>query len=214
MKPYLPAIVSVLLFSACAPSFEQMTAQGMGDDWGETSLSGGNEDEANMEALLELMARGEAEGAPEVMVADGSLNTPMIPEGMPPLPLVVTAPESALTDAGELKRSFVISFWQRGPHALLGSVELVPGRVDGRLLGLQVQAIGESGGFLTEAGILPGDIIMSVNGEDVIFPEQFMELWDAMPDAEQLTVRLLRGEDVQTLQWPIVDDSEVAAHAE
>jgi hypothetical protein len=214
MKPYLPAIVSVLLFSACAPSFEQMTAQGMGDDWGETSLSGGNEDEANMEALLELMARGEAEGAPEVMVADGSLNAPMIPEGMPPLPLVVTAPESALTDAGELKRSFVISFWQRGPHALLGSVELVPGRVDGRLLGLQVQAIGESGGFLTEAGILPGDIIMSVNGEDVIFPEQFMELWDAMPDAEQLTVRLLRGEDVQTLQWPIVDDSEVAAHAE
>ena len=214
MKLYLPAVLSVVLSSACAPTFEPMAAQGMGDDFGETSLSGANDDEANMEALRELMARGEAEDAPEVMVADGSLNTPMIPEGMAALPLVVTAPESALTDAGELKRSFVISFWQRGPHALLGAVELVPGRVEGRLLGLQVQAIHESGEFLTEAGIVPGDIIMSVNGEDVIFPEQFMELWDAMPEANTLTVRLLRGENTQTLEWPIIDDSDVAAHAE
>ena len=214
MKLYLPAVLSVVLSSACAPSFEQMTAQGMGDDWGQTSQSGVDEDEANMAALRELMARAQSDNAPVVRVADGSLNTPIVPEGMPVLPLVVTAPESALTESGELKRSFVSSFLQRGPHALLGAVELVPGRVDGRLLGLQVQSIHESGEFLTEAGISAGDIILSVNGEEVLFPEQFMQIWDAMSGADSLTVRLLRNGNTQTLQWSIFDDSEIAVSAD
>jgi hypothetical protein len=214
MKLYLPAVLSVVLSSACAPSFEQMAAQGMGDDWGQTSPTGVDEDEANMAALLELMARAESDDAPMVMIADGSLNTPIVPEGVPVLPLVVTAPESALTESGELKRSFVLSFLQRGPHALLAAVELVPGRIDGRLLGLQVQSIRESGEFLTEAGISPGDIILSVNGEEVLFPDQFMQIWEAVPGADTLTVRLLRDGNTQTLEWTIFDDSEVAVNAD
>lgn len=214
MKLYLPAVLSVVLTAACAPSFEQMAAQGMGEDWGQTSQSGVNEDEANMAALRELMARAQSADAPVVRVADGSLSLPLVPEGLPALPVVVTAPESALTQSGELKRSFVASFVQRGPHALLGAVELVPGRVDGRLLGLQVQSIHESGRFLTEAGIVAGDILLSVNGEEVLFPEQFMQVWETMPEADSLTVRLLRNGATQTLQWPIVDPSEIAVSAD
>ncbi len=214
MKLHLSAVLSGVLFCACAPSFEQMAAQGTGDEWGQTSQSGQDEDTANMEALRELMARAQSDDAPVIMVADGRLNAPTLPDGMPVLPLVVTAPESAVTSAGELRRSFVVSFWQRGPHALLGAAELVPGRIDGRLLGLQLQTVHESGEFLTAAGLLPGDIITSVNGEEVISPEQFMRIWDSMPEADTLTVRFLRGENAQTLQWPIVDDSGVAAHAE
>jgi S1-C subfamily serine protease len=93
-------------------------------------------------------------------------------------------------------------------------VELVPGRIDGRLLGLQVQSIRESGEFLTEAGISPGDIILSVNGEEVLFPEQFMQIWEAVPGADTLTVRLLRDGNTQTLEWTIFDDSEVAVNAD
>lgn len=214
MKLYLPAVLSVVLTAACAPSFEQMAAQGMGEDWGQTSQSGVNEDEANMAALRELMARAQSADAPVVRVADGSLSLPLVPEGLPALPVVVTTPESALTQSGELKRSFVASFVQRGPHALLGAVELVPGRVDGRLLGLQVQSIHESGRFLTEAGIVAGDILLSVNGEEVLFPEQFMQVWETMPEADSLTVRLLRNGTTQTLQWPIVDPSEIAVSAD
>lgn len=214
MKLHRSAVLSVLLFCACAPSFEHMAAQGTGEEWGQTSQSGQDEDEANMAALRELMARAQGDDAPVVMVADGRMSTPTLPEGMPVLPLVVTAPQSALTSEGELRRSAVVSFWQRGPHALLGAAELVPGRIDGRLLGLQLQTIHESGEFLMAAGLLPGDIIMSINGEGVISPDQFMRVWDSLPEAESLSIQLQRGEHAQTLQWPIVDDSEVAAHAE
>jgi hypothetical protein len=207
-RPVLAPVLALGLLSACAPSFEQMR------DDASISFESGNarpsaaEQAEGLEALYELRAQSEANGAVVLTLGEDVPDSVAVPEG---LPVVVAAPPSALTENGELKRTFVVAFWQEGPHAILGAADLVPGRRGERLLGLEVQTIHEDGEFLRAAGLQEGDIITAVNGRSIVLPDHFMEVWDALPERTSIEVDIERGEESLQLVWPILDDTASAS---
>lgn len=166
------------------------------------------EAQRNREALLELRARGVAERAAAAERGEGSGDASA--RAIPELPTVVLAPErgpSALTAEGALRREALVAFHARGPHALLGTVELAPGYVDGRVVGLLVRSIDARDGAWAEAGGLRvGDIVTRVNGRQISMPDNFVAVWDALPMATDLRVSLRRGDEVLDLGWAIVDE--------
>lgn len=186
--------------SACAPNFAHTR-----DEEADTVLGGEGrapaEREANRAALMEIQSR----------------ETPQRPEAINDAPpVVVLRPErpSALDDNGALRRTAVDAFLAQGPHAVLGAAALAPARNGaGSVLGFRIESINADGAFLTAAGLQPGDVITKVNGQSIVLPDQFMDAWEAMDDADELRVEVLRDGEEMVLEWPIAEDADTDATA-
>lgn len=162
--------------------------------------SNDREAELNQQALLELRERGAAERAAAAQ-ADAARAVPELPtQVLRP----ITGPP-ALTPAGDLRRDAVVAFHALGPHALLGAVELIPAQRDGSTIGFTLGQIQPGGAFISEAGLQTGDIVRRVNGRSIVLPDDFMEVFDTLPEADELVVDVLRGQEELELRWAIVD---------
>jgi hypothetical protein len=174
------------------------------------SASGSSEQDANRAALVELRARGQAERAAAALDESASGSGAVAVGEVPVLPTLVLAPDrgpSALTDAGALRRSGITTFCAGGPHMVLGAVEMLPASVDGRVVGFAMQSIHtERGAWLLAAGVQEGDVVTRVNGRSILMPDAFMEIWESLPEADEISVRLLRNGEELDLSWPVVDE--------
>jgi hypothetical protein len=159
------------------------------------------EAEANRAALLELRDRGAARRAAEP-ASEGSAAATQVPT----LPTVVLRPDTgppALTPDGALRREAVVAFHERGPHALLGAVELLPAPGGGAFQLGTIDA--RDGAFVTSAGLRTGDVVRRVNGHGIVDPDAFLAAWDGIVDADELVVVGERDGQPLELRWPIVD---------
>jgi general secretion pathway protein C len=71
-------------------------------------------------------------------------------------------------------------------------VKATPERKDGKFIGFRLQA-GKDPAAMKELGLMPGDVVMSINGVQIDSPAKGMKAMQALGEGDSVNVTLLRG---------------------
>jgi type II secretory pathway component PulC len=108
-------------------------------------------------------------------------------------------------DAGEIPRDKLLAVLGAGPGRFLQRVRVKKASDDqGRFAGWRIVEL-----FPGEAGanaIVPGDIVVRVNGQSVERPEQFKNVWDSLALSSELVVTVRRGAMQSDVRYRIVTE--------
>jgi hypothetical protein len=184
---YLPLILFALCGAACSgPQGAYIL---------ESDRHAAEEAEANLAALRELVARNRAR-TPE-------------PQAPADLELIVMEPITpvVLNEDGAILRSALDTFFEGGPHAVLGAATLEPARDDGGSpIGFRIEALHVGSEFITAAGIGVGDVVTTVNGHSILMPDGFIDAWESLAEAESISIDVIRDGPPETLVWDVAND--------
>lgn len=187
-------VLGALLFassvgtSACAPRHPELEYGGGGGD-GES-----NEDLAEPAAAPgdaeTRTARGDAAGAapddPAAARRDG------------------TAASPARVEGGAIPRHEVAAVLDAGPAAFLGHIRVRPSFEDRRFCGWEIVSFWPDDPRFSRVDLLPGDVVVRVNGKPIERPEQFQDVWESLRFASELVVEYRRGTETRWLKYAIV----------
>lgn len=141
-------------------------------------------------------------------LAVSSLGSPAGPE--PPGPKPVAAAKPAPREAVRVMSPTEFEINKRTLLARIGGLETVmanaklePYVVDGVPKGLRLTGI-EGISMATFVGIQNGDVITSVNGQDLTSMQKAYQVFQKARTQPQLDVQLLRGDQVKALQFKLV----------
>jgi type II secretory pathway component PulC len=129
----------------------------------------------------------------------------------PPAAAVAAAPAPptelpANYDAGEIRREKLLSVLNAGPGRFLQRVRVKKADdPQGRFAGWRIVEL-----FPGEADaasvLVPGDIVVRVNGQSVERPEQFNTVWDSLALSSELVVTVRRGATQSDVRYRIVTE--------
>jgi len=85
---------------------------------------------------------------------------------------------------------------------LMTQIRVTPYFENGQTVGFKVSNI-ESGSIFERVGLRNDDVIQSVNGQSVADPQQAMQMYQQLRNANQLDVVLLRNQHVQIVRYQI-----------
>lgn len=190
-------LLATLLLTGCAASSSERQVARL-DATPRTEEEQAAQNRADLETLL---ARAKAMPAAPKTKMPEQHEAP--PAQTPPAPQTPVDPFDDLLPAGHIASEVVARFVAAGPQHLLRSLETEPARLNGRLLGFRVVSIAPDAAFLRRAGLLPGDIITSVNGSSLLTPDEFMKVWSALPKATAIDLSLQRGSETIARSWSI-----------
>lgn len=202
------ALLSLLLLANCAASAASRPSARI-------DAARRTEDEQREQTradLEELLARAKAKARQQPPAASSAPAAPPTPPAAESPPAaVVTDPFDDRLPAGSIAADAIARFHAAGPQALLRALETEPARAEGKVLGYRVVSIAPGAAFLHRAQLLPGDIILRVNGTSIITPDGFMKVWEALPKATAIDISLLRGSETLNRHWDIVPPPSPAA---
>jgi len=128
-------------------------------------------------------------------------------------PVEVTRPEAPPGKGlrkGTIERAKLVAVLDGGPGAFLRQLEVSP-RMDGeRFVGWQLVQLLDRNGPLFDVDVVPGDVLLAVNGKPLSRPDQLQTIWDSLRTANTLDAELWRGNAKFELQFTI--EPAVAAH--
>lgn len=153
--------------------------------------------------LEELLARAKAKARQQPPATAPTPAAPLTPPATAPTP-VLTDPFDDQLPPGSIAADVIARFHAAGPQALLRALETEPARAEGKVLGYRVVSIAPGAAFLRRAQILPGDIILRVNGTSIITPDGFMKVWTDLPKATAIDLSLLRGTESINRHWDVI----------
>jgi hypothetical protein len=113
------------------------------------------------------------------------------------------APAGKGERTGTIPRAKLLAILDGGPGAFLRQVEVTP-RLDGqRFVGWQLVQLLDHAGPLVDVDVVPGDVLLAVNGKPLARPDQLQTIWDSLRTANTLTAQLWRGNAKFELQFAI-----------
>lgn len=113
------------------------------------------------------------------------------------------APAGKGERSGTIARAKLLAVLDGGPGAFLRQVEVTP-RMDGqRFVGWQLVQLVDHTGPLVDVDIVPGDVLLAVNGKPLSRPDQLQSVWDGLRTANAITAQLWRGNAKFELQFAI-----------
>jgi len=124
-----------------------------------------------------------------------------------PLPATVAMrPQHAPTTTGatatrRFSRAELRAQLNRLPQLLM-QARAIPHQMNGRMDGYLIQDIAPRS-LYARAGLQNGDIILAVNGQPIVNPQQAMKLLNSLSSASHLSIRIRRGDTEQTLRYQI-----------
>jgi hypothetical protein len=122
------------------------------------------------------------------------------------------APPGKGLRTGTIDRAQLISVLDGGPGSFLRQME-VTARMDGnRFIGWQLVQLLDHTGPLHDVDVVPGDVLLAVNGKPLARPDQLQTVWDSLRTANELRAQLWRGDNKLELAFaiePRVDPSTV-----
>jgi type II secretory pathway component PulC len=104
---------------------------------------------------------------------------------------------------GQIDRARLDAVLDAGPGAFLGKLEVSAEHRDGRFAGYRIDRLVDAELF-AGVDLLPGDVLLSVNGRAIERPEHAFEVWTALRVASELTVVLEREGLPRELRFAIV----------
>lgn len=136
---------------------------------------------------------------------------PALAPAEPPRP---EAPPGKGLRTGTIERAKLIAVLDSGPGAFLRQLE-VTARMNGkRFVGWQLVQLLDRTGPLVDVDLVPGDVLLAVNGRPLSRPDQLQAVWDSLRTANELRAQLWRGEAKLELAFviePKVDPTTVPA---
>ena len=113
------------------------------------------------------------------------------------------APPGKGLRTGTIERAKLNAVLDGGPGAFLRQLE-VTARLDGdRFVGWQLVQLLDKSGPLYDVDVLPGDVLLAVNGKPLSRPDQLQSVWDSLRTANELRAQLWRGDSKLELAFAI-----------
>jgi hypothetical protein len=129
--------------------------------------------------------------APAVIAAE--------PAGAPRL----VAPPGKGLRTGTIPRARLVAVLDAGPGTFLRQLEVAPRLAGDRFIGWQLVQLLDHAGPLHDIDLVPGDVLLAINGKPVSRPDQLQALWDSLRTANEVAAQLSRGEMALELRFAI-----------
>lgn len=101
-----------------------------------------------------------------------------------------------------------------GPGVLLQRVQLQPAFGAGRrFVGFEIVSVFENQPAALRYGVRPGDLVLRVNGQQLLTPAHLVEVFRLLRNASQLEVELVRRGKPLTVRVPIIDPEPTTGRA-
>ena len=105
--------------------------------------------------------------------------------------------------AGTIPRDRLVAVLDAGPAQFLRQLE-VTARMNGeRFVGWQLVQVLDHAGPLHDVDVVPGDVLLAINGKPLSRPDQLQTIWDSLRTANTVQAQLWRGEAKFTLDFAI-----------
>ncbi len=104
------------------------------------------------------------------------------------------APPGKGLRTGTIERAKLVAVLDAGPPMFLRQVE-VTARMNGeRFVGWQLVQLVDRKGPLVDVDVVPGDVLLAINGQPISRPDQLQRVWDSLRTANTVTAQMWRGE--------------------
>ena len=113
------------------------------------------------------------------------------------------APPGRGLRTGTIERARLVAVLDAGPASFLRQLEVAPRLSGNQFVGWQLVQLLDRTGPLGDVDLVPGDILLAVNGKPVARPEHLQALWDSLRTANDVTAQLWRGEHKLELRFTI-----------
>jgi hypothetical protein len=141
---------------------------------------------------------------------DTARAAPATPAGPTEAPRAV-APPGKGPRTGTIARASLVAVLDAGPASFLRQLEVAPRLSGDQFVGWQLVQLIDHTGPLHDVDLVPGDVLLAVNGKPLSRPEQLQTVWDSLRTANEVTAQLWRGEAKLELRFAI--DPPIAAPA-
>jgi hypothetical protein len=118
-------------------------------------------------------------------------------------PAVAAAPPGKGLRTGTIARARLVAVLDAGPGMFLRQLEVSPRMAGDRFVGWQLVQLLDRSGPLHDVDVVPGDVLLAVNGKPVARPEQLQALWDSLRTANEVTAQLRRGDRPLELRFTV-----------
>lgn len=115
-------------------------------------------------------------------------------------PQVIATPAPGTIPRDQLARTL-----DAGLGRFLGSVRVDPVLQRGAFVGFRIVAFRDPEGLYRGVDLLPGDVVVRVNGSPIERPEQALAIWNGLRVTSELCVEYVRGSERREIRYPIVD---------
>jgi len=132
----------------------------------------------------------------------GAAAAPAEPAVLPDEPRVVAPPGKGLR-TGTIARDRLVAVLDAGPATFLRQLEVAPRLSGDRFVGWQLVQLIDHTGPLHDVDLVPGDVLLAINGKPLSRPEQLQTVWDSLRTANEVTAQMSRGDTKLELRFTI-----------
>jgi S1-C subfamily serine protease len=112
----------------------------------------------------------------------------------PVAPARPEAPPGKGLRSGTIERARLVAVLDNGPGAFLRQLEVAPHMDGNRFVGWELIQLLDRNGPLVDVDVVPGDVLLAINGKPLSRPDQLQTLWDSLRTANELRAQLWRGD--------------------
>ena len=144
--------------------------------------------------------RALSEDRPPPTPADPPTRATADEDAAPPGPIAIPGTGAR---TGTIERATLRLVLDAGPATFLQWFEIEPVTSGGVFVGWRLVQVLPGGRSLTALDLLPGDVLVAVNGRKMVKPDDLGELWLDLYAAPAITVDLRRGDETVTIRFTI-----------
>jgi S1-C subfamily serine protease len=113
------------------------------------------------------------------------------------------APAGKGERTGTIARAKLLAVLDSGPGSFLSQMEITAHKDGERFVGWELVQLIDHTGPLGVVDIVPGDVLLAVNGKPLSRPDQLQTVWDSLRTANTITAQLWRGNSKFELAYTI-----------
>jgi type II secretory pathway component PulC len=115
----------------------------------------------------------------------------------------VVAPPGKGLRTGTIARARLVAVLDAGPGTFLRQLEVAPRLSGDRFVGWQLVQLIDRSGPLHDVDLVPGDVLLAINGKPLSRPEQLQVVWDSLRTANEVAAQMWRGDMKLELRFTI-----------
>lgn len=113
------------------------------------------------------------------------------------------APPGKGLRSGTIERAKLVAVLDAGPPMFLRQVEVAAKMSGERFVGWELVQLVDRQSPLFDVDVVPGDVLLAINGQPISRPDQLQRIWDSLRTANAVTAQLWRGEAKFDLDFKI-----------
>lgn len=113
------------------------------------------------------------------------------------------APPGKGLRTGTIARARLVAVLDAGPGTFLRQLEVAPRLSGDRFVGWQLVQLIDRTGPLHDVDLVPGDVLLAINGKPLSRPEQLQTVWDSLRTANEVAAQMWRGDMQLELRFTI-----------